>query len=130
MKKIAVILLIHLYMIPAIGISGSVHYCGGKIASISINGIGNFEKCSCGSKKMAGDCCSDEAFSFQFEDEQSKPVNLTPAFDKSVDILTFSITRIPCSILTPLINKGYHPDNISPDLVNIPIYLLHRVIII
>jgi len=58
MKKIAIIVLMFLYLIPAIGVSATVHYCVSKLSSITF--IDNGEpKCGCNEKAMKKNCCNE-----------------------------------------------------------------------
>ena len=56
MKRIVAILLILAYTLPAISMNVSMHYCGGKLASISFFSD-NEDGCVCGVKKMKRNCC-------------------------------------------------------------------------
>lgn len=130
MKKAAAIVLLILFLIPAIGIHGTVHFCGGEFASITINGIGSKEKCGCGSAKMAGDCCNDEDFSFQLEDDQYKPRQLSLSIGKSIDFSPAFITQVSFSYISPFIQEGLYNAHHPPDDVKTPLYILHQVFII
>lgn len=130
MKNISVIILMFLYLIPAIGINGTVHYCGGDIASITINGIGSSEKCGCGSKRMASDCCSDENFSFQLDDDQYKTPLFTFNTLKSIDFSPAIITQVTFNYRIPFIQKGIYHSHHPPDKLKQPLYILHQVFII
>lgn len=130
MKKVASILLMLIYLIPAIGINGSVHYCGGEIASITINGIGSSEKCSCGSNRMKSDCCSDENFSFQLEDEQYKTSPFSFNLEKSIDFSSTIIAQVYFDYNTPFIQDGVYYPHHPPGNVKTPLYILHQVFII
>ena len=72
MKKLIAILLMFLYIIPAIGVTVKTHCCGGKVTSLSLNPFDTKHKCPCGSKKMKKDCCKDETTTFKLDDEQQK----------------------------------------------------------
>jgi hypothetical protein len=60
MKKIALLLILFMYLVPAIGITVSAHYCGSRITWVSVNFEDQEHKCACGSKKMKTDCCKDK----------------------------------------------------------------------
>lgn len=130
MKRISVILLMFLYLILAIGINGSVHYCGGDIASITVNGIGSSEKCGCGSKRMASDCCNDKDFSFQLDDDQYKAPQFSFNTVKSFDFSPAIISQVSFEYRTPFIQKGLYYSHHPPDNVKTPLYILHQVFII
>lgn len=99
MRKVIVILLIFIYGFPSLGLSFSLHYCGGELTSFSLGHEDH--PCSCGSKVMKKDCCKDETITFKNDDKQQKtepitlsifgfyPVNLTKAlfFDFSFSTL-------------------------------------------
>ncbi len=67
-KRLLGILLLFLYLIPSIGVSGSVHYCGGEIAAIVIIPTDE-HPCACSpSEPMEDGCCKDKAFSIKIKD--------------------------------------------------------------
>ncbi|KAF2515949.1 HYC_CC_PP family protein [Flavobacterium foetidum] len=61
-KKCTVLLLAFLLMVSNIGFAIDVHYCGGKIASVSLNTTvkAEPEKKCCGSKEKKNSCCKDK----------------------------------------------------------------------
>ena len=129
MKKIISILLLFLYLVPVIGINASVHYCGGKISSVSV-GLEKTTKCTCGSKKMKKDCCKDKKISFKLTDNQQKTQVLTLNFFKIVD---FQPSIIPdYTFLNPpvFVQKGFYNTLHPPENVKPPIYILNQVFII
>lgn len=69
MKKAIVILLLFFYLIPAIGVSISVHYCCGKLASVSLtyDQVGN---CACGKKALKRKCCKTKNTIVKLKDVQ------------------------------------------------------------
>src|SRR5690606_36904045 len=72
MKRIAVILLVLLYLVPAIGVTVSAHHCGGVITSVSLKMLDFGHKCPCGKLPMKKDCCRDETTTFRLSEEQQK----------------------------------------------------------
>lgn len=119
-----------LYLIPAIGISGTVHYCGGEVASVTINGIGSSEKCACGSKRMASDCCDDEVFSLQIEDEQYKTPPFSLNIDKSVDFSIANFSQNLFNLKESFVQNGLYCAHHPPENIKIPLYILHQIFII
>lgn len=81
MKKITAILIMIIYLIPALGFSINAHYCGDKLASVSFDLL-NSEKCACGSKKMKSKCCKTKSFSLKIEDSQKQTPQLLIEYDK------------------------------------------------
>ncbi|MFB9078505.1 hypothetical protein ACFFLS_15605 [Flavobacterium procerum] len=61
-KKCTVLLLAFLLLVSNIGFAIDVHYCGGKIASVSLNTTvkAEPEKKCCGSKEKKNSCCKDK----------------------------------------------------------------------
>lgn len=114
MKRFKVILLLLLYILPAIGANVFVHYCGGKISSISIATV-HADSCGCDGKKMKKDCCKDETISFQIDDEQ---IQLKYDFNTTAKF-TYSPTLLPQPLLLPnhsfrsliVLDCSSHPPN-------------------
>ncbi|MCX6199626.1 MAG: hypothetical protein NTY88_10475 [Bacteroidetes bacterium] len=50
MKKFAILFLLFIYMIPAIGISVTGHYCGGRLVKVTMN-LPEDGTCVCGNKQ-------------------------------------------------------------------------------
>jgi hypothetical protein len=55
MKKIAILILTFLYLLPAVGFSVNVHWCGNRAQTVEL-GFAQNKKCSCGEKMVKG-CC-------------------------------------------------------------------------
>ena len=114
-------------MIPAIGITGVVHYCGGEIASININGLESTNKCSCGSEEMESNCCDDKHFSFQLEDEQYKTPSVLFNLEASFDFLAAATPLLSFIYNSGLIQKENDYSHPPPDNVRPSLYILHQV---
>ena len=127
MKKIAIILLMFLYLIPAIGVTVSAHYCGGQLRSVSFNPFDTKHKCPCGGKKMPKDCCKDDITTFKLEDEQQKTQPFFCNAVKSIDLkqaISTNLTFEYLSLFTPTIfDYSSHP----PDDLKYPLYIRHCV---
>jgi hypothetical protein len=126
MKNLRLILLVAVYLISAVGVNLFVHYCGGKVSSVSI-AISHNDACGCDNKKMKKDCCKDETILFQIDDDQiqqnqhlSPPIKYTCFYaliNKPLDIancLTINQKVFYCL---------YHP----PNDVGSDLYLFNRV---
>lgn len=127
MKRATVILLMFLYLIPAIGVTVSAHYCGGKITSVSFNPFDTKHKCPCGSKKMKKDCCKDETATIKLDDKQQKAQQ---AFYKVVKVTDFQpavSTTLTLDYKTPLLLTEFDHSSHPPDDVKHPLYIRHCV---
>lgn len=116
-----------LYLMPAIGITVSAHYCGGRLASVSFNPLSTKHKCPCGSKKMKRDCCKDVVNTFELDDEQKRPQPMV--FNLGSVAMAHHVVASPTSfnyrspVLSTEFEHGPHP----PDDLKHPLYLRHRV---
>jgi len=68
-KKSLIVLLTFFYSICAVGLDVKVHYCHGKISSVSVGF--KEEKCCC-EKKRAAKCCTSKEVSFKIDTKQIK----------------------------------------------------------
>lgn len=127
MKKTAAIALMLIYLAASSGAVGSMHYCGGVLASVSfVNDSAN--KCACESEAMGKDCCQDKNFYLHLDDWQQNTSQVNFDFHKALDI---DAALVPVSrnlFYQPswvLINSyiSYHP----PDNVSQPLYVLNQV---
>jgi len=67
LKKCTGLFLAFLLLVSNIGFAFDVHYCGGKIASVSLNTTVEpvVEKKCCGSKDKKNSCCKDKVVHFE-----------------------------------------------------------------
>lgn len=129
MKKIATTFLLLLYLIPIFGVNVTVHYCGGEISSIFL-GETSDNKCACGVKKMKKNCCEDENFSYQVDDDHAKAQQFSISTPKTFDIqaiqpLSFQLANVFFPLIT-LDDYFHHP----PDNKKQPLYILNQVFLI
>lgn len=80
MKIYLTYFLIFLYLIISANFSTNIHFCGGKLKSITLVGYGNTKKC-CKGKKMKKNCCKDFRYSFKssFSDENKTTTASLPS---------------------------------------------------
>lgn len=131
MKKVAVLLLMFFYLIPAIGVTVSVHYCGGKVTSVSLNPFDAKRKCPCGSKKMKKDCCRDKNTTIKLDTVQKNTQQIFNYVDvKFTELQTVILTKLFFEYNSVLsfseISQSSHP----PDRIRTPLYILLRIFII
>ncbi|WP_163397912.1 HYC_CC_PP family protein [Flavobacterium fluviatile] len=65
LKKCTGVFLAFLLLISSIGFAFDVHYCGGKIASVSLSSSVSPEKKCCGIKEKKSSCCKDKVVKFE-----------------------------------------------------------------
>ena len=67
LKKCTGLFLAFLLLVSNIGFAFDVHYCGGKIASVSLNTTASAspEKKCCGAKEKKSSCCKDKVVHFE-----------------------------------------------------------------
>lgn len=126
MKRATVILLLVSYLIPAIGITVSAHYCGGKLASVSLELLGT-EKCKCGSKKMKKDCCKTKTCTFKIKDEQQQTPQLAIDFSKSFSVHHAIIQNETNSFFSSTVEAELYKHHSPPLLLKQPLYILNSI---
>jgi hypothetical protein len=104
-------MVIFIYLVPATGISMSVHYCGKKISSVKL-----FEKekqCCCkGMKnKMPKKCCSSDTQHFHFKYPSKSASSHSITVEPALKYLPLSqqIFFIPCQVSISLTTRYLHP---------------------
>lgn len=131
MKKFIVIIFLFIYIVPAIGCNINVHYCGGEIASISINPTTDPEGCVCGSKKMEKDCCKDKQISFKLKDNHQKYSQITFGPFHSFDaVLATKIPEYLFDFYAVDFQINWYHYHHPPDSVKQSLHILHQVFII
>jgi len=68
MKRASILLLASFYFAISVGISLNLHYCGGKIAAVSVAFVA--PSCCCGEKEEKKSCCSDQEIKLQMDTDQ------------------------------------------------------------
>ncbi|WP_300354810.1 hypothetical protein [Fluviicola sp.] len=77
MKRILSLVIMVLYLLPATGMTISTHYCGGKLADVSLFGAKTKMTCSCGTGTVPEEnnvllkrkCCEEVIFSLKLENQ-------------------------------------------------------------
>jgi hypothetical protein len=65
LKKCTGVFLAFLLLVSSIGFAFDVHYCGGKIASVTLSTSVSPEKKCCGDKEKKSSCCKDKVVKFE-----------------------------------------------------------------
>jgi hypothetical protein len=120
MKRIALLFFAFLYLMPAVGFSINVHWCGKKINSVSIGHL-KADNCPCG-KKMKRNCCSDFHTFVKLDDSHKAAPTVSVAANK----LTQPVTLAAFGVIqnNTLIRSFIHFDLYCPSvLCGPPVYL-------
>lgn len=78
MKKISILFLIFLYLIPAVTFSVQTHYCQGKSILSFFNILHG--TCTCWNKKLLKDCCKTKTITVDIKDTKHIPSQITNNF--------------------------------------------------
>ena len=128
MKKPLIILFASFYLMLALGLKISLHYCGGKLKSISFFCKGNEDGC-CGNKEKSKGCCNEKSTFVKVKDNHFAGNNLK--------VLNSSVKSIPAAVFHQLFEiqntaiaytvSNYHAPPVCYDDA---IYLKNRVLIL
>jgi hypothetical protein len=130
MKRILSLIIMLLYLLPALGMTVSTHYCGGKLADVSLFGSKPKMNCSCGAmtpKKVLvkRKCCEQVIYSLKLDNQQLKQSALDHKnpdhkvfAEKQSD---FGFIRNTISVI-PEVALSYSP-NLPPGRYKEPIYI-------
>ena len=125
MKKGFILLFALCYLYSSSGISINLHYCGGKIKSVSLFQTDE-EACCKGKMKKAG-CCKDKNAFVKIEDSQASASSLQIPGSKSIQsVFIGQVHRVALNELLsaefiPLSHAPPNPDSAPPS------YLKNRV---
>ena len=120
MRRIVIILFTVIYILPAIGFSINVHWCGNKVSSITIETTQK-NKCACG-KKMKQGCCKDTHTLIKLTDNQKVASTLTIPSSNPTEINVFIIPKTGLFFSQPKIS-GCTSDHAPPYISKQPVYL-------
>ena len=128
MKKFALIAFSIFYLLIVTGVNLNMHYCGGKLISISIAQNSNENGC-CGVKKSTKGCCQDESKFIKLKDKHIQSADLKMSVKLISSILITSEFNVSINELTSKseIVSNYHS---PPPNYKIPLFLKNRVLII
>ena len=128
MKKFALIAFSIFYLLIVTGVNLNMHYCGGKLISISIAQTSNEIGC-CGVKKSSKGCCQDESTYIKLKDKHIQSADLKMYVKLISSILITSEFNVSINELTSKseIVSNYHS---PPPNYKIPLFLKNRVLII
>ena len=74
LKKLLSILFCFIYLVSSAGINLNLHYCGGKVKSISL--FHTDEKDCCGTKMKNPNCCKDKSVVYKVKETQNNPTKI------------------------------------------------------
>lgn len=130
MKKIALLLILFLYIIPAIGITVSAHYCGSRITWVSVNFEDQEHNCACGSKKMKTDCCKDKVAFIKLNNKQLNTSNnfylIAPISTALIPLQGYTHKSVWLSKIHIIQELCLPP----PDNLKYPLYVCHCTLLI
>ena len=126
MKKFLVFTLLLVYTTFASGITLQLHYCKGKLKSVSLF---EKEKGCCKSKIKKKNCCDNRTSFFKVNDKHSSNTSLTvaPCKEKTVPATFISKAFNFYSVGQRRCISDYHAPPVNYDH---PLYLKNRVLII
>jgi hypothetical protein len=124
MKKIAVIVLVVFYLIPVVGFSINLHWCGNSLTSVKIGTPFSTQYGSC-QKGMQRSCCKNKSILIKFNDNQNKPATVLQSKINCVKVFAQSsmqLFTVVASIAIPFYT--YHA---PPFKSKLPGYLSNNV---
>jgi len=132
MKRILSLIIMVLYLFPAFGITVSTHYCGGKLADVSLFGSKSKMNCSCGAITSENrvlakrKCCEQLTYSLKLENQQLKQSTVSfkspdAGILKEQQSYRFDFVR-PALIVPAKAAPNYSPE-LPPGRYNAPIYI-------
>lgn len=128
MKKATIILLASFYLIIASGVTFNLHYCGGKLKTVSL--FTNQEEGCCGSKKKSKGCCKDKTAFLKVKDNHHSNHLLKAPIPTSKLLVEGILPIFEYNFFTRHVDEivlNYHA---PPVVYDNPLYLKHRVLLI
>lgn len=138
MKRILSLIIMVLYLLPALGITVSTHYCSGKLADVSVFGSASKMKCSCGAMAPKNKvhfkrkCCEQVVYSLKLENQQLKQFTLDFKSPESgiIEEKHFDFDFIRNTVIVPSkVALSYTP-NLPPGRYKEPIYIQNESFLI
>ena len=125
MRKLLSALLIFLYILPAVGFSMDIHWCGKKLKLVAFDSP-HEKKCPC-KKEMPSGCCKDAHVSVKLADNQKIPTQLTISNKSFIKIfkafISFSVPTLKSHALAFDFTRYHAP----PYKSKLPVYLANSI---
>lgn len=127
-KKVFSMVLLIVFLMSNIGVTVSMHFCGGLLNSIDIFTF-NGHSCKCGKKAMEKNCCKDKTTFLRVKNDlaNANQINYKIACPKLIAVFATQTINIPSAQCQYATANFYHPPLFKPKT---PIYLLDRVFLI
>ena len=125
MKRVLILFLTFLYLLPATGFSLGMHLCGNKITSVIVENIGS-EDCTCGMKMKHG-CCKNIHIVFQINDNQKAAAELTISKNGFAKQIIESTVPVQLVSHVPVDHFDFPDYHAPPPDGKRPVYLNNRV---
>ncbi len=130
MKKVAAIFLVFLYLIPSIGFSMDLHFCGSSVTNLSIQK--KLDKdCIC-AKKSAKNCCKEIHLEVKLDVSQ-KAASTLEVSKKVSEIKLFINNIFSSELFTSSSQKNsfiYYDPLRSSSLQKHPVYLTNSLLLL
>ncbi len=131
MKRILSLIIMVLYLFPAFGITVSTHYCGGRLADVSLFGSKSKMNCSCGAITSKNTvlakrkCCEQLTYSLKLENQQLKQptVNFKSPDSGILKEPSYRFDFVRNTVTVPAKTALYYLPDLPPGRYNTPIYI-------
>jgi len=114
MRKTIAISLIIILLVSTIGVTINKHYCGGKLADVSLFLEAT---CNCGDSEMSSDCCQLGSEHFQLDEDYSLSYfdfNINPSVTAVLSITYLDFSNETC--FSPVDFLNYKPPLIERNI--------------
>jgi hypothetical protein len=114
MHKFSVLLWVTLYLATATGLPVTLHYCGDRVAHVSLLASIDDSPCRCKGGKMTKGCCSKITFDLDIEDKE------VPSKHQFVKLNAPDMAIVQCTngchhlLLNEIVGLGYFPSPPAP----------------
>lgn len=111
MKAALIYGLVAFYFLISIRLTASIHYCGGKVKSVSFVGFGEPETC-CKGKTMKSGCCHDLTFSLKKNGEDQRVLIAATVLSHVIEIpqaYSFYVPKAPYFVPQEIVSRVKEP---------------------
>jgi hypothetical protein len=129
MKRLIAILLFVCYLIPCFGCSATVHYCGGKVTSISVLSASQ-SNCKCGKRPMKHGCCKDKTIIVKASDRQNAAKQNTFSAIKIIKYVPHAFVEYSSCLSIGVDSKTARFTYPPPLQRKVPLFLLNSTLLI
>ncbi len=127
MHQFTTLLFLFFYLLSTSGVAVNVHYCAGKISSVSL-AFESKKNCGCDSKKTNRNCCKDKKHFYKVEDSHKLNPDLKLCYKSYIQENCLFDLALRYKTVGNLSNTFSLPSSKAPPGLNQTLHIKNRIL--